>query len=200
MIKFGYKGDTKVYVLRKENERMTNKDGEETPILYWDFVSARMDDIKPDEYILMICMRDFSGVLINGMQSMDYAGEMENIITEGKRRFSFCADSKQLAFRLPEGVRIPLIDERMLEDFGEDECFGVQSGMSRCMADRKVEEGSLEDILKFYGDPNNIHMGVDIDRMESRITSYYEGKLYNVECSSEYAFATENGILLKTEH
>lgn len=199
MIKFGYKGDTKVYVLRKEKERMTNKDGEETSILYWDFVLVRMDEIKQDEYILMICMRDFSGVLVNGMQSIDYIGEIESIITEKKRRFSFCADSKQLAFRKPKGVKIPLIDEKMLDEFGEDECFGVQSSMGRSV-DRKIDEGSLEDVLKFYGDPKNIHMGVDIDRMENRITSYYEGKLYNVECSSEYAFVTENGILLKTEH
>lgn len=201
---FGYKGDVEVLTLRKTRvtkERVKEREGEEVDVYNWEVVPVRLDQIKEDEYVLLYCMMNDTNLFKKGVEFTDFKGEMENVVLERGIVISVCEDAKHLAFTMPHQVTIPLVDEKTFDEWTDEDCFGVTRGSSRRSPDKEIEQGDVEEYVKFYNDnPEYMHMGAGAIKIMERGLSLYEGKLYNIEAGPEYALITKEGLFLKTEH
>lgn len=102
---------------------------------------------------------------------------------------------------MPHQVTIPLVDEKTFDEWTDEDCFGVNRGSSRRSPDKEIEQGDVEEYVKFYNDnPEYMHMGAGAIKIMERGLSLYEGKLYNIQAGPEYALITKEGLFLKTEH
>lgn len=202
-MRFGYKGDVEVLTLRKTRvtKEYVKESAEEVDVYNWEIVPVRLDQIKEDEYVLLYCMMNSTNLFKKGVKCTDFKGEMENIVLDNGAIISVCEDAKYLVFTMPHQARIPIVDEKTFDEWTDEDCFGINSGSSRRGADKEIEQGDVEEYIKFYNDnPEYMHMGVRTVKIKERGLSLYEGKLYNIEAGPEYALITKKGLFLKTEH
>lgn len=200
---FGYKGDVEVLTLRKTRvtKERVKESTEEVDVYNWEVVPVRLDQIKEDEYVLLHCMMNNSAMFKKGVESVYYKGVMENIVFEDGHIFSVCEDAKNLAFTLPYQTNIPLVDEKTFVEWTDEDCFGRRSGMSYRSPDKETERGDVEEYVKYYNDnPGYMNIGAGVLKIKERGQSLYEGTLYNIKASPEYALITKEGLFLKTEH
>ena len=200
---FGYKGDVEVLTLRKTRvtKERVKESTEEVDVYNWEVVPVRLDQIKEDEYVLLYCMMNNSAMFKKGVESVYYKGAMENIVFEDGHIFSVCEDAKNLAFTLPYQTNTPLVDEKTFAEWTDEDCFGRRSGMSYRSPDKEIERGEVEEYVKYYNDnPGYMNIGAGVLKIKERGLSLYEGTLYNIKASPEYALITKEGLFLKTEH
>lgn len=200
---FGYKGDVEVLTLRKTRvtKERVKESTEEMDVYNWEIVPVRLDQIKEDEYVLLHCMMNNSAMFKKGVESVYYKGTMENIVFEDGHIFSVCEDAKNLAFILPYQTNTPLVDEKTFAEWTDEDCFGRRSGMSYRSPDKETERGDVEEYVKYYNDnPGYMNIDAGVLKIKERGQSLYEGTLYNIKASPEYALITKEGLFLKTEH
>lgn len=185
---FGYKGDVEVLTLRKTRvtKERVKESTEEVDVYNWEIVPVRLDQIKEDEYVLLYCMMNSTNLFKKGVKCTDFKGEMGNILLDNGAIISVCEDAKHLVFTMPHQVTIPLVDEKTFDEWTDEDCFGINSGSSRRGADKEIEQGDVEEYIKFYNDnPEYMHMGVRTVKIKERGLSLYEGKLYNIEAGPD---------------
>lgn len=200
---FGYKGDVEVLALRKTRvtKERVKESAEEMDVYNWEVVPVRLDRIKEDGYVLLYCMMNDTNLFKKGVECTDFKGEMENVVLERGIAISVCEDARHLVFTMPHQVTVPLVDEKTFDEWTDEDCFGVTRGSSRRSPDKEIEQGDVEEYVKFYNDnPEYMHMGAGAIKIMERGLSLYEGKLYNIEAGPEYALITKEGLFLKTEH
>lgn len=200
---FGYKGDVEVLTLRKTRvtKELVKESAEEIDVYNWEVVPVRLDQIKEDEYVLLYCMMNDTTLFKKGVECTNFKGEMENVVLEKGIVISVCEDAKHLSFTMPHQVTIQLVDEKTFDEWTDEDCFGVTRGSSRRSPDKEIEQGDVEEYVKFYNDnPEYMHMGAGAIKIMERGLSLYEGKLYNIQAGPEYALITKEGLFLKTEH
>ena len=200
---FGYKGDVEVLTLRKTRvtKERVKESTEEVDVYNWEVVPVRLDQIKEDEYVLLYCMMNDTTLFKKGVECTNFKGEMENVVLEKGIVISVCEDAKHLSFTMPHQVTIPLVDEKTFDEWTDEDCFGVTRGSSRRSPDKEIEQGDVEEYVKFYNDnPEYTHMGAGAIQILVSGLSLYEGKLYNIQAGPEYALITKEGLFLKTEH
>ena len=151
---FGYKGDVEVLTLRKTRvtKERVKESTEEVDVYNWEVIPVRLDQIKEDEYVLLYCMMNDTNLFKKGVECTNFKGEMENVVLEKGIVISVCEDAKHLSFTMPHQVTIPLVDEKTFDEWTDEDCFGVNRGSSRRSPDKEIEQGDVEEYVKFYND------------------------------------------------
>lgn len=168
----GYKGDTIVYILIKEDKEFAQ--------IEWKQIEIR--NIKNGDYIQVYHLpsRSFCFYPVKVV-----SGVYDGMLYKTHTNITFCKDQKLFACKYFPGIDYPIIDEKSLEEFKEDETLVTISGWSYEL-NPDAESGEIKDMVEHMSHREKSRYCYNkVDRLEIK-EERFQGELYNIVAPIEY--------------
>lgn len=168
----GYIGDTIVYVLVKGDDELE-------PVR-WEQIKIK--DVKEGNYIQMYHLPSMSFCFY---PAKIVSGQYSGVLSKTNAVITYCKDQKLFACKYLPGAKYPIINEKSIDEFEDDEILTTIEGWSYEL-NQDVIDGSIEDMFEHMSHREKSHYCYKkVEKLEIE-EEEYKGELYNIIAPIEY--------------
>lgn len=185
----GYKEDTLVTILKyyPEYERVERE-------------NVKISEVKDTDYVGFLYLPSQSLIFLKAnISSGNYKGQLHKLTDgEDKEIITYCEGQKLLCCQFEENVELPIVDERKLEEFKEEDSLSTMTGLSY-MVDYEKNK-TIEEYVRYYEDPSMSRYRYQKREIMDEQLFDYNGTIYNFITPIEYALVMNNFQIGTTLH